>query len=410
MRSQYLSSCRWLLGGIFALLTACAWSDQSLPLIPVAGEVGTSGHFLNRHETLLADSLQALQQGHLDEALHDIEALLVIQPDFRLAQLIRGDLLLAHAQALDTLGNVKKPSAQLDDLRAEARARLDSVLQPPPQDNVPDVILQLANEISHIIVVDTSKSRLYVFLNQNGLPHYVADFYVSIGKNGTVKSQEGDQRTPLGVYTLTGRLQGNALSATYGPQAFPLNFPNDWDKREHSSGHGIWLHGTYSGTYSRPPHASDGCVVLNNNDLNTLAHYLVPENTPIIITDSIHWVSPQSVLQNRKEVLQQIDQWQQDWQSLDFARYLDHYSTLFTADQTDYATWVANKRRVSASKQWIKVDLDQMSLYEYPGQPSLYMVDFEQRYHSNNRNDQMHKHLYWTEQGGQWKIVAENGA
>src|SRR3546814_8483534 len=44
----------------------------------------------------------------------------------------------------------------------------------------------------------------------------------------------------------------------YGDGAYPLNYPNEWDKHEGRKGYGIWLHGTPSTTYSRPPRASDG--------------------------------------------------------------------------------------------------------------------------------------------------------
>ena len=85
---------------------------------------------LDRDEKLLADAMDAMRAGQLDAALHQIEALLRIQPDFRLAQLIRGDLLLAHAQTLDTIGNTNLHTPALDSLREEARARLDSLLAP----------------------------------------------------------------------------------------------------------------------------------------------------------------------------------------------------------------------------------------------------------------------------------------
>jgi len=54
----------------------------------------------------------------------------------------------------------------------------------------------------------------------------------------------------LGVYHVTGNLQKDYLVKTYGNQstlygdgAFPLNYPNDWDRRLRRNGHGIWLHG-----------------------------------------------------------------------------------------------------------------------------------------------------------------------
>lgn len=40
------------------------------------------------------------------------------------------------------------------------------------------------------------------------------------------------------------------------------------------NGYGIWLHGTPSDTFSRPPRTSDGCVVLANTDLDEIARRL----------------------------------------------------------------------------------------------------------------------------------------
>ncbi len=363
---------------------------------------------LDHDESLLATTFSALREGKLDEAQRDIDTLLHAQPDFRLAQLIRGDLLLAHAQALDHIGNTRQDSPALEDLRAEARARLESVLQPPPAGMVPEQVLLLADSIRHIVVVDTEKSRLYLFANRNGMPVYLADFYVTIGRNGSGKSHEGDERTPLGIYRITSRLHDSALLATYGPLAFPLDFPNDWDKHKGSSGHGIWLHGTFSGTYSRPPHASDGCVVLTNTDLDSLANFITPDNTPVLITDHIRWVTPDTVLAERQQLMQHVSQWQQDWQSLNVERYLGNYSKDFTADQTGFADWAARKRQIAPGKRWIKVELSNLSLFEYPGQSGLFLADFRQDYQSNNLVNNMHKRQYWTQQSGEWKILAED--
>ena len=364
---------------------------------------------LDRDEKLLADAMDAMRSGQLDSALHQIETLLRIQPDFQLAQLIRGDLLLAHAHTLNTIGDTSIHSPALDNLRDEARARLDSLLAPPPAGQLPEQILQLSPAIHTALIVDTEKSRLYVFANQPDGLHYLADFYVTIGRKGAGKAREGDERTPLGVYSITGHLTGKKLPDTYGPQAFPLSFPNDWDHMQGISGHGIWLHGTFSGTYSRPPHASDGCVVLTNNDLSSLAQYLTPGNTVVVITDRIHWVDQAQLDQRRTAALDMLRQWQHDWESLDTNRYLADYASQFSADGTPFNTWAANKRRVNQSKQWIKINLNDLSLFEYPGQQPIVMADFVQDYRSNNLNNQMHKHQYWIRQNDHWKIFAENG-
>ena len=125
-----------------------------------------------------------------------------------------------------------------------------------PTDRVPKFLVQLNPEQKHALIVDTRESTLYVYENRNGEPHYVADYYVTIGKNGVDKFKEGDKKTPLGVYHVTDNLPRSKLADLYGSGAYPISYPNEWDKRQGRNGHGIWLHGTPSDTYSRPPRAS----------------------------------------------------------------------------------------------------------------------------------------------------------
>ena len=82
------------------------------------------------------------------------------------------------------------------------------------------------------------------------------------------------------------------LTDFYGRGAFPINYPNEWDKRNGRSGFGIWLHGTPSDTYSRPPRASDGCVVLANPDMDRVGATLQVGITPVIISNTVEWVAP----------------------------------------------------------------------------------------------------------------------
>src|SRR3954465_12853763 len=139
----------------------------------------------------------------------------------------------------------------------------------------------------YAVVVDTGRSRLYLYRNDEMRPRLVTDYYISIGKAGSHKTREGDQKTPIGVYHVTSSLPKAKLSDFYGAGAFPINYPNDWDRRQGRNGHGIWLHGTPSNTYSRPPRASDGCVVLTNADLEALASSLQVGLTPVIISEDV---------------------------------------------------------------------------------------------------------------------------
>ncbi|MHB1245163.1 MAG: L,D-transpeptidase family protein [Sulfuriferula sp.] len=362
----------------------------------------------NHPEAMLNQVLLSISHNHLNQALENINHLVSLYPDFRLAQLIRGDLLLARAQPIMTMGNVKAAPSQLDDLRSEARVRLNSYLQQPARGLIPRELLQLDSSQTTAVVVDTSKSRLYLFQNKDGVLTRLADFYVTIGKNGSDKTREGDKRTPLGVYYITGKKDGKKIGPLYGDEVFPLNYPNDWDQKQGRRGHGIWLHGTPYDTYSRAPKASDGCVVLANSDLNELDKYLTIGITPMIITAHIDWVSPHRIDADKATLLSALQSWRHDWESLNTALYLKHYAANFSANGENLTDWAAEKKRINEAKSWIKIKLSQISVLEYPGENNMVVVNFDQDYRSSNLNSRSRKRQYWQNIHGEWKIVMES--
>src|SRR6185295_5637292 len=129
----------------------------------------------------------------------------------------------------------------------------------------------------------------------------------AISKNGSEKNREGDQKTPLGVYHVTSSIPRQKLTDFYGAAAFPINYPNEWDRLQGRNGFGIWLHGTPSDTYSRPPRSSDGCVVLTNQDLEAIARNVQIGLTPVIITDSIEWVAADAARALRGELTRGLE-------------------------------------------------------------------------------------------------------
>ena len=197
---------------------------------------------------------------------------------------------------------------------------------------------------------------------------------------------------------------------SYGTGAFPINYPNEWDKRRGRNGHGIWLHGTPSDTFSRPPKASDGCVVLANVDFDALAKNVEVGVTPVIISDTIEWLSFDDWQRERTALNQQIEAWRRDWESGDVERFLAHYSTDFKTQKQTLAQFATQKRQVQASKEWVKVELSRQSMFRSPGKDSVVLVTFDQQYSSNNLNDQMRKRQYWIRENGSWKIIYEGNA
>ena len=362
-------------------------------------------------EPMLEQVFRQIERNRVGLALDQVDALLAIWPNFRLGHLIRGDLLLARSSALTTMGNAPNaPEDVLTGLRDEAVARIRAFRDKPPVDGVPRYLMQLPADQTHAVVVDARRSRLYLYENVDGRPRFVADYYVSHGRLGIEKLREGDKKTPLGVYQVTGFLPPERLTDFYGAGALPINYPNAWDRKQGRKGHGIWLHGTPSDTFSRPPRASDGCVVLANPDFLALNHYLRGAQVPVIISDSVEWLSLDDWHKERTEFNRVLEQWRVDWESRDNERFLAHYSPQFSASGNGFPEFARQKRAVNASKKWVKVGVRNLSTYRNPGRDHLVVVTFEQDYRSDNLSNVMRKQQYWQKEGGRWRIVFEGEA
>lgn len=378
-------------------------SNKSSTTIPPLSDSGP--------EPQLIRIFKEIEANQLDAALHLTDTLVKQYPNFRLGHLIRGDLLLARTHPLTTIGNTPEaPTDKLNDLKAEAIVRLKGYQNKPSNQYIPRYLLQMPPDQRYAIVVDTKRSRLYVYENDataGGRPRFVADYYVTQGKLGTEKSFEGDKKTPIGVYHITSSLPKEKLGDLYGSGAFPLNYPNEWDKQQGRKGSGIWLHGTMSETYSRPPRASDGCVVLTNQDLNAVSKRVQVGLTPVIISNDVEWLALDGWQKERAEFNKTIDAWRSDWESRDIDRFLSHYSKSFKAGDQDIEKFAQQKRKVNQSKEWIKVKISNLSIFRSPGKDEVIVVTFDQDYRSNNLENNMRKRQYWHKEDGKWKIVFE---
>ncbi len=401
-------------GKLLALCTTLALLPLSEPPATAMGSRPISAaaiHQSNTPEALLVQSLLDIQSNRLDVALKRIDKLIAIEPHFRLAHLIKGDLLMAHTRPLATIGNAPGVAAnRLADLRDEARVRLQQHFDPAPLDLVPEYLLQLDQNQRYALVADTNKSRIYLYKNDSGQPRYVSDFYISSGLKGSEKLKEGDQRTPVGVYFVIDNLPKAKLADLYGDAAYPLSYPNEWDKRLGKNGHGIWLHGVPKDTYSRPPRASNGCVVLTNEDLREVEKFLQVGHTPVIISNDIAWIDRKAWNSQRESILHEVEAWRKDWESINTERYLNHYSGQFSNGAQNFAAWSAQKRAVNASKTSVDIKLSNVSIFRYPGKDNMVVVTFDQNYRSNNLSNQMRKRQYWIQDGNAWKIVFEGAA
>ncbi|WP_051566946.1 murein L,D-transpeptidase family protein [Herminiimonas sp. CN] len=360
-------------------------------------------------DALLIAVYEALSANRLKEAQAKADELVTIYPNFRLGHLIRGDLLMMHASAVRKFGATENaPVGKMTDLRDEAMARLNSLRKRPDLDLMPRSVLQLMGQQKTVLVVDAKNSRLYVYENQGEQLKLLSDYYISQGKFGTDKTREGDQKTPIGVYYITSHLAKSRLPDFYGAGALPINYPNEWDKANGRNGSGIWLHGTPSDSYSRPPLASDGCVVLTNQDLEKLFSSVQIGKTPVIISNHVEFIGKAKWQSERDAAIKMTNKWRHDAESTDLARLSTNYSKKFKSDSgDDLKAWLAKNRDTLASFSGQATKLRDVSLFRYPGQNEMIVGTFTQDIPIGKTIKSIRKRQYWSKEGSQWKIIYE---
>ncbi len=352
---QLLSRCRQAL--ILSAIPVC------LAFLPVKKVIADP---VIATEQKLLSGLASINDLQMEQALNQFAELGTEYPKYKLAQLISADLQASRAGQPGLMQEMhQRHRESVDKLLEEAQVRWQFAQEADKSPtNYDEFVLKTANQ-KHLILVSLQESRLFLYeRNTNGEMIQVADYYVTMGRKGSGKQKEGDLRTPIGVYHMVDLLPGSTLPDLYGVGALPLNYPNEWDKKNGKTGSGIWLHGVPSDTYIRPPKASRGCVVLNNGAMEKLmSQYDLPFSTPVVIADQK--ASVFGFVENKQRILTDVKAWLRD----------NHY----------------------------QVPWEQVSVYRYPNEKNLYYVTFP----GQKKNSLIHQ--FW-ERGvkGDWKVVLES--
>lgn len=362
-------------------------------------------------EARLIEVYRLVGAGQVRQALERAEALVRDHPNFQLAQLVYGDLLTARVRPLRTWGDVPdglgpSGSQALADLHEESLLRLRALRERPPAGAVPSQFLQVSPRSKHAIAVDTSRARLYLFENTPAGLKLVSDYYISVGKLGTDKTLEGDLRTPLGVYYVTSNLDPRSLKDFYGAGALPINYPNPYDARRGKTGGGIWLHGTPPAQYSRPPKATDGCVVLANPDLESILRSVEVRSTPVVIAPSLRWVPQASLQAEGHSFADALASWRAARTSGDLRRVSAFYTSDFTTGVAKtLADWMPQLKLEVDRTRGRELDLKDLSYLRWTDSADTMVVTFGE-VPAGARTGPI-KRQYWMRQGPQWKIFFE---
>lgn len=361
-------------------------------------------------EQRLLEVFGLMARGQNREALEKAGKLTADHPNFQLAQLVYGDLLAARMRPLQSVGDMpadmaRAGTAALADLREEAQQRLGSLKEKPPEGYVPSQFLKMAPQTRSAMAIDASRSRLYFFENTGSGLQLKADYYVSVGKAGISKSQEGDQRTPLGVYFVSSHLDRRTLTDFYGVGALTLNYPNVLDVRRGKSGSGIWLHGTPPTQFSRAPRATDGCLVLSNPDIRFLIDNISVRNTPVVVASQLVWKSPKQLEEPAAAFASSLESWRQAKVSGDLKRTLSYYTPDFSSYGKTLDQFTPLLKAEMKAMKGRNLELKNLSYFQWSDSAETMVVSFGEV--TAGKRTGTPKRQYWVRSSKEWKIFFE---
>lgn len=280
---------------------------------------------------------------------------------------------------------------------------------------LPSNILMMDPQYAHhVILVEKATHQLHVFENNNSYPKLVKTYNIATGKMKGDKSNNGDHKTPEGIYTLQEFLSKEELkrrhgdyAKIYGAGAFPMNYPNFIDNREKDGGGGIWLHSTDDDNRIYKGLDSKGCVVVQNADLKEIGQYIELRHTPIIVVQDIFHLSKKTWERNRKDIHEAVEKWYKAWQSKDFDTYISSYDQdrFWDRSHGNYSGYKSYKRNVFARPDRPQIKFDFISIL---ANEKYAVVHLQQDYKSSIINDIGKKTLYLMKDSNyDWKIVGE---
>ncbi|MFO7761615.1 MAG: L,D-transpeptidase family protein [Thermodesulfobacteriota bacterium] len=141
----------------------------------------------------------------------------------------------------------------------------------------------LFKEPLHLILVEKNRQLLSVMEYRESNLRIVNRFFCTTGENRGQKKRSGDSRTPDGIYFVNKIYKDNKVTV-FGKNALHLDYPNFYDLKAGRDGDGIYIHGTNKGLV---PFSTNGCITLQNSDLEELVSLLHTDLTPVLIVPSL---------------------------------------------------------------------------------------------------------------------------
>ncbi len=258
------------------------------------------------------------------------------------------------------------------------------------------------------ILVDKKTNTLRVA--EYAVPEYkiLETYHVTMGSVIGDKEEEGDLKTPEGVYFFNNFLTPPHLKPKFGAMAFHMNYPNEFDTLAGRTGFDIMLHATNEPDRLKKNYDSQGCIVVRNEEIAKIKPYIHLGLTPILVfaelTDT--FLKPES----DGATVQFFKNWIKGWEDRNLDVYIGGYHTDFHADGKNKDQWRDYKGNLNKKYQSIKVQPENVHFYRHP---KYAIIQFTQNYESILRGgapgfkSRGTKVLVVAEEKGEPRIIAE---
>ena len=266
----------------------------------------------------------------------------------------------------------------------------------------------------HVLLVEKSTHKLYLYENQNGNPRLVKTYDSATGKYKGDKFITGDHKTPEGIYDMYEFISREELlrrhgkyGEIYGAGAFPMNYPNFMDTKQKKTGSGIWLHSTHDDNRVSKGLDSRGCVVLKNDDFRDISKFIQLNHTPIIVVQEVNHLSKLTWEKNKTALTKFIDSWAQAWKEKDFDTYISSYDEeeFYDRSKGRYSAFKSYKKAVFSRPDKPIIELTNLSIL---ATDSYAVATLKQNYKSPVINDLGRKTLFLQKNKNyEWKIIGE---
>ncbi len=251
------------------------------------------------------------------------------------------------------------------------------------------------------VIVDKSRQQLVLYRHKERWQE-VARWSCSTGKHAGPKKKEGDKKTPEGIYFVTRKVGQRYLTATYGSQALPLDYPNWLDKQQRRTGSAIWLHGTNKPLQARD---SNGCVVLENSAIELLARHIRLNRTPVIIVDRIQTYPVGLATEFAARILAAGDKWHAAMMHGSYHDFSKCYTSGAAPGMKWWQLWCRQRREHGMDASMYRSVMDQRAIYR---SGKVYVLLFDQILKSPTRSIRVgRRKLYLSMEEDRVRIVGE---